>query len=282
MADLVLVTRSLMATPDDAKARAATAYNAAANYYDNPANSFWERFGRATVERLRLPLGSRVLDVCCGSGASALPAAEMVGPQGFVLGIDLAANLLELARAKAAKRGLMNTQFRVGDLLDMHLADTQFDAVICVFGIFFIPDMPAAVRALWQAVRPGGKLAVTTWGPRFFEPATTAFWNAVREVRPDLYKKFHPWDRISDPASLRALLGEGGIERAEVIAEAGTHLIPSADAWWSAVLGSGYRATVDQLDGAALKRVYEANVNYIQGSVISSVEANVIYAIAQK
>jgi len=271
-----------MATPDDAKAKAATTYNAAADYYDDPANSFWERFGRATVERLRLPLGSRVLDVCCGSGASALPAAEMVGPQGSVLGIDLAANLLELARTKAVKRGLMNTQFRIGDLLDMHLSDTQFDAVICVFGIFFIPDMQAAVRALWHAVRPGGKLAVTAWGPRFFEPAATAFWNGVREVKPDLYKGFNPWDRISDPASLRALLREGGIERAEVIAEAGTHSIPSADAWWSAVLGSGFRGTVDQLDDTALKHIYEANVSYIQGSGTSSVEANVIYAIAQK
>src|SRR6266513_738575 len=71
VADLVLVRRKLMATPDDAKARAATAYNAAADYYDDPANSFWERFGRATVERLRLPLGAGVLDVCRGSGASA-------------------------------------------------------------------------------------------------------------------------------------------------------------------------------------------------------------------
>ena len=101
-------------------------------------------------------------------------------------------------------------------------------------------------------------------------------------MRPDLYKGFNPWDRISDPASLRALLHEGGIERAEVVAEAGTHSIPSAGAWWSAVLGSGYRGTVDQLDGAALKRVYEANVSFIQSSGISSVEANVVYAIAQK
>jgi len=271
-----------MATPDDAKAKAATAYNAAADYYDNPANSFWERFGRATVERLRLPLGARVLDVCCGSGASALPAAEAVGPKGSVLGVDLAGNLLELARTKAAKRGLTNTEFQVGDLLNMHLSDPQFDAVICVFGIFFIPDMPAAVRALWHAVRPGGKLAVTTWGPGFLEPATTAFWNAVREVRPDLYKGFNPWDRISDPESVRTLLREGGIERAEVVAEANTHPIPSADAWWSAVLGSGFRGTVEQLDDAALQHVYDANKSYIQSSGISCVETNVIYAIAQK
>ena len=271
-----------MATSDDAKTRAATAYNAAADSYDDPANSFWERFGRTTVERLQLSSGARVLDVCCGSGASALPAAEMVGPQGFVLGIDLAANLLELARRKAAQRGLMNTQFRVGDLLEMRLGDTQFDAVICVFGIFFVPDMPAAVRALCSAVRPGGKLAVTTWGPRFFEPASSAFWNAVREVRPDLYKGYNPWDRISYPESLRALLSEGGIGQAEVVAEAGSHPIPSPEAWWSAVLGSGFRGTVDQLNEPDRRRVHEANLNYIQAAGISSVEANVVYAIAQK
>jgi SAM-dependent methyltransferase len=143
-----------MGTPDDAKAKAAATYNAAADFYDDPANSFWDRFGRKTIERLRLPLGARVLDACCGAGASALPAAETVGPQGFVLGIDLAENLLTLARAKASARGLKNIEFRVADVLDLGLLESQFDAVVCVFGIFFIPDMPAAVRALWRVVRP--------------------------------------------------------------------------------------------------------------------------------
>ena len=271
-----------MATPDDAKARAAATYNAAADLYDDPANFFWQRFGRATVERLRLPPGSRVLDVCCGSGASALHAAEVVGPTGFVLGVDLAEKLLDLARLKAAARGLQNTEFRVGDLLDLRLPEAEFDAVVCVFGIFFVPDMPAAIRALWRVVRPGGKLAITTWGPRFFEPATTAFWNAVREVRPDLYKGFNPWDRICDPASVRALLREGAVERAEVIAEAGTHPIPSPEAWWSAVLGSGYRGTLEQMDAGARQRVHAANLSYIRSSGIRSVEANVVYAIATK
>lgn len=77
-----------MATGDDATVMAAAAYNAAADFYDDYANSFWDRFGRRTIERLRLPFGARILDVCCGSGASAIPAAEKVGPQGFVLGID--------------------------------------------------------------------------------------------------------------------------------------------------------------------------------------------------
>jgi ubiquinone/menaquinone biosynthesis C-methylase UbiE len=271
-----------MATPNDAKARAAATYNAAADRYDDQANLFWERFGRATVERLRPAVGSRVLDVCCGSGASALPAAEMVGPVGYVLGVDLAEKLLELARKKAIQRDLRNTEFRVGDMLDLHLGESKFHAVVCVFGIFFVPDMPAAIRALWHVIRPGGKLAITTWGPRFFEPATTAFWNAVREARPDLYKGFNPWDRICDPASVRALLREGGVEHAEVIAEAGTHPIPSPEAWWSAVLGSGYRGTLEQMDADARERVRAANLSYIRSSGIRSVEANVVYAIATK
>jgi len=79
-----------MVTPADAATRAATTYNATADVYDHPVNSFWDRFGRRTVDRLELRPGARVLDVCCGSGASAIPAAEAAGPAGSVLGVDLA------------------------------------------------------------------------------------------------------------------------------------------------------------------------------------------------
>lgn len=271
-----------MGTLDDAKAKAAATYNAAADFYDDPANSFWDRFGRRTVERLRLPPGGRVLDACCGAGASALPAAEGVGPQGSVLGIDLARNMLAIARAKASARGLTNVEFRAADLLDPAIPASHFDAVICVFGIFFVPDMPAAVRALWHAVRPGGTLAITTWGPNLFEPGSTAFWNAVRDVRPDLHMSFNPWDRISDPASVRAVMRDAGVGDVEVVAESGAHPIPSADAWWAALLGSGYRGTLDQLDDSARERVRVANMDFIRESGIRSVEANVVYATATK
>lgn len=271
-----------MGTRNEAQAKAAATYNAAADSYDDPANAFWERFGRRTIERLALPPGTCVLDVCCGSGASALPAAEQVGPRGLVLGLDLARNLLALARAKAERRRLSQLELCVADMLRLPCQDARFDAVVCVFGIFFVPDMAAAVRELWRVVRPGGRLALTTWGPRFFEPATTAFWDAVREVRPDLYKGYNPWDRISDPASLRALLRAAGIEQAEAVAEAGTHPIPSAAAWWAAVLGSGYRGTLEQLDASAREHVREANASFIRRSGVRAVETNVVYAVARK
>src|ERR1700741_631365 len=172
-----------MSELEDAKKRAATTYNAASDFYDHPANTFWGRYGRRSVERLKLAPGERVLDVCCGSGASAIPAAEIVGPAGSVVGIDLAQNLLELARAKANQRGLTNIRFQSEDLMHLPFEEGSFDTVVCVFGIFFVPDMEAALRELKRVVRNGGRVAITTWGPRFFEPASTEFWNSIRDVR---------------------------------------------------------------------------------------------------
>jgi SAM-dependent methyltransferase len=271
-----------MPTLDEAKARAAGTYNAASDTYDDPANVFWARFGRRTVERLAPRPGDRVLDVCCGSGASAIPAAEAVGPAGAVVGVDLAERLLALARAKAATLGLKHVRFEKGDMLDLDFAGRDFDAVVCVFGVFFVPDMAAAVRSLWRAVRPGGRLAITTWGPRFFEPGSTAFWNAVRDVRPDLHKGFNPWDRISDPQAVVALLRESGVAHADAVAEAGMHPIPTPGAWWAAVLGSGYRGTLEQMDAAARERVKAANDDAIRRGNIREVEANVVYTVATK
>ena len=271
-----------MLTLQEAKAKAAAAYNAAADAYDDAANTFWPRFGRATVERLGLPAGARVLDVCCGSGASAIPAAEAVGPGGYVLGVDLAEELLALARAKARARGLNNVDFRAGDMLDLRIRDASFDAVVCVFGIFFVPDMAAAVQALWRRVRPGGRLAVTTWGPRFLEPANTAFWESVRAVEPSLYKGFNPWDRISEPEAVRSLLAEAGVPECAAVAESGSQPLRSADDWWPMVLGTGYRGTVEQLAPAARERVRQDCLRFIEANGVRSVEANVVYAQATR
>src|ERR1700757_1094802 len=105
--------------PENAQDRAAFAYNAAADFYDASPLSFWDYFGRRTIELASLQIGSRVLDVCCGTGASALPAAEAVGPNGQVIGLDLADQLLELARTKAVQRNLGNVEFELGDMLSM-------------------------------------------------------------------------------------------------------------------------------------------------------------------
>src|SRR5690242_21678682 len=86
---------------DPAKLKAEATYNAAADHFDDGPLAFWDRYGKRTVENLSLLPGSSVLDVGCGSGASAIPAAMQVGPSGRVIGIDLAERLLDIAQAKS-------------------------------------------------------------------------------------------------------------------------------------------------------------------------------------
>jgi ubiquinone/menaquinone biosynthesis C-methylase UbiE len=265
-----------------AAARAQAAYHAASDHYDDPALGFWDKFGRATVTRLGLRPGARVLDVCCGSGASALPAAEAVGPDGWVLGVDLAPGLIDLARAKARRRGLAQAEFRTGDFEDLAEDGASFDAVVCVFGIFFLPDMPEAVRRLWRFVRPGGQLAITTWGPRVFEPANSIFWDAIRAVRPELYKGFNPWDRISEPAAVAAMMGQGGVQATSVTAESNWHPLAAAEDWWSIVLGSGYRGVIEQLTPEERERVRTMVLAVVRNWDVRLIETNVVYALARK
>lgn len=268
--------------PDEAQRRAAFTYNAAANFYDRSPLRFWNYFGEQTIALLSLPPGSSVLDVCCGTGASALPAAKRAGSRGKVIGVDLAKELLELARGKAAQQHFGNIQFELGDMLSLRFPSGSFDAVVCVFGILFVPDMSMAVHELWRLVRPGGQLAVTTWGPNLFEPANTAFWRSIKNVRPELYKGFNPWDRISDPANLEKILSEGGVELPRITAENRFHLINSAEDWWTIILGSGYRGTIEQLDASERDRVKDANLAFIREAKISAIETNALYVLATK
>ena len=117
----------------------AATYTAAADTLD--ALPFWHHFGRRTVERLALGRGARVLDFCCGTGASAIPAADAVGPSGRVLGVDVTEALVHQARDKVLARGLSHASFTCATVESLSFPPASFDAIISVFGLFFVADM---------------------------------------------------------------------------------------------------------------------------------------------
>jgi ubiquinone/menaquinone biosynthesis C-methylase UbiE len=267
---------------DAARRKAEATYNAASDRFDAVPLGFWDRYGRRTVERLALRPGARVLDVCCGTGASALPAARAVGPEGRVIAADLADNLLALGRAKARAEGLAHIEFRRADMTALGFPAADFDAVVCVFGIFFVPDMEAQVRELMRMVKPGGRLAVTTWGPDIFAPAYDVWLAAVRRVRPDLVVAFNPWDRITTPEAVRRLFTDAGIAEVEIVAEEGRQTLSAPDDFWTIALGSGLRWTIDQLGPEAADGVRREVLGALAANRVDRVATNVIYAAAQK
>ena len=116
------------------------------------------------VKGLNLRPGMRVLDVACGTGNLALPAARLGAN---VTGVDIAPNLVEQARENAKSEGL-NVQFDEGDAESLPYADASFDAVITMFGAMFAPRPELVAAELKRVCRPGGFIAMANWTPAGF------------------------------------------------------------------------------------------------------------------
>ena len=110
---------------------------------------------RRLFEDAGITTGMKVLDVGSGAGDVALLAADLVGPTGSVVGVDVNPGILETAQARASAAGLANVTFRAGDFRALPLAD-DFDAVVGRFVLMYVADPAAALRSLAAHLRPGG------------------------------------------------------------------------------------------------------------------------------
>lgn len=114
--------------------------------------------------------GERVVELACGAGGLGLAAAPLVGPAGEVVLSDVAAEMTEIAAARAHARGLGNTTTRVLDLEAIAEPDDAFDVVLCRDGLQFAVEPARAVREIARITRPGGRIALAVWGPRTRNP----------------------------------------------------------------------------------------------------------------
>ena len=127
-----------------------------ARFYTDQADEF--------IQRLELKPGMTVLDVACGTGNLALPAARTGAT---VTGVDIAPNLVEQARENAKNAGL-DVQFDEGDAEALPYADASFDTVVTMFGAMFAPRPQLVAAELKRVCRPGGRIAMANWTPGGF------------------------------------------------------------------------------------------------------------------
>ncbi|HEY2691905.1 MAG TPA: methyltransferase domain-containing protein [Streptosporangiaceae bacterium] len=165
-------------------------------------------------------------------------------------------------------------------VLDLCCGAGGFDAVICVFGVFFVPEMAAFIAEMWRLTGPGGVLAITTWGPGLFEPANTVFWDGVRVIEPSLFKAFNPWDDITTPQALRDLYARAGVAGADALAVPARHELDSPDRFWDVALGTGYRATIDALSGDQRELLRDRVLGQLRAQQVTTLQTDVVFGTA--
>ncbi len=141
----------------------------------NPNKALWEKgdftrvaqtmrgSGEAFVKSLGIARGARVLDLGCGDGTTAIPAAQL-GAE--VLGVDIANNLVAAGNRRAEELSLKHIRFQEGDACNLHpLEDDSFDWVVTVFGAMFAPKPFEVASEMVRVTKPGGRIVMGNWIP---------------------------------------------------------------------------------------------------------------------
>ena len=141
----------------------------------NPNKALWEKgdftriaatmreSGEALVKTLGITKGLKVLDLGCGDGTTAVPEAKLGAD---VLGVDVARNLVEAGKRRAAEQGLTNLKFHEGDASNLEqVPDKSFDLVVSIFGAMFAPKPFEVTKEMVRVTRPGGRIVMGNWIP---------------------------------------------------------------------------------------------------------------------
>jgi ubiquinone/menaquinone biosynthesis C-methylase UbiE len=249
--------------PSQAKTQIVGVFNRSAGTYGQGVADFVRAAGADLVAAAGLLPGQRVLDVGCGRGATLFPASAAVGPDGLVVGEDLAPAMVAATAAEARRRGLTHVEVRLGDAEAPGGPDAWFDAVLAGLVIFFLPDAPAAARAYRRVLGPGGRLALSTFVAerdgdvslaQVLRAALVGHVAPAPEPAPAAAGP-SPEARLRTRESLAALLTGAGF--ADIAFEERRYAVRFADAgeFWDWLWSHGARAAlelvpVDRLDAA--------------------------------
>jgi ubiquinone/menaquinone biosynthesis C-methylase UbiE len=240
-------------------------FNTVAHGYDNPATRLFPFCADKLVEMAHIAPGEKVLDVATGTGAVAVSAAQMAR-HSRVIAIDLSNAMLSKAEMNITKMALTNVDLFEMDAQRLDFKSHYFDVVLCSFGLFFLPDMPAAVHEWHRVLNPGGRLLFTSFSRTAFTPMADLF-----HQRLDSYDVEYPdpespmgWYRLADVDTCEDLLRGAGLKNFSVQTRQMGYHLNCADDWWELCWNTGFRGLLQQLSEDELDEFRQRHMSEVE------------------
>jgi ubiquinone/menaquinone biosynthesis C-methylase UbiE len=240
------------------KAAIAAAFDNSSDTYEQVGVDYFAPLGAELARRAAPPPGAAALDLGCGRGHVLFPVAAAVGPTGRVVGTDLSPRMVRACAAQAAAAGLTQVTVQVGDAAAPDFPAASFDVVTAGMVMFFVPAPRTAMRAVARVLRPGGRFAMSSFGPsdpKFAEAMAILY----------RHREGPPWEEATDkpfdhPETIAAMLHEAGFVDVEVEETAQEIQFRDVDHYWAWVGSHGGRILIDAVGPqrlpAAKKEVY--------------------------
>ena len=205
------------------------------------------------IEQAALQPGERVLDVACGTGVVARQAAQHVGPTGKVIGLELHADRLAVARSLSQLPGV-SIEWQEGNALALPFSAETFDVVLCQQGLQFFSDRPAALREMHRVLLPGGRVVLSVWGPLERSPGHAALVRALEchldRAAASVIRSFFA---LGEASEVRSLLAGGPFHEVHLHSSTRTVRFASLEHFvWLEMLPSHLENPVAEIDDGAL------------------------------
>lgn len=257
-------------------------FDTVANGYDNTALRFFAKSAGNMAVLLGLGREGRVLDVACGTGHAALAIADRL-PQGRVTAVDFSPGMLDQARRKAESSNVLNIDFIERDMQDLGFPGDFFDAAVCAFGIFFVADMEAQLAHIASAVKPGGRIMISSFQENYFQPLrgllTKRFESYGVQMPPQL------WRRVAAEEGCRQLFAKVGLQNIRVEQKNVGYYLATGEQWWEIVWNAGFRRMIDQLkpdDQERFKREHLEEIGAFRTDKGIWLDVEVLYTMGMK
>jgi ubiquinone/menaquinone biosynthesis C-methylase UbiE len=258
--------------------------NAAENYERYFVPAIGIPFATALLDAARLQPGERVLDVACGTGVVTRLAAEQVGPNGAVAGLDI--NPAMLAVARSVRSSVAAIEWHEASAESLPFADGSFDVVVSSLGLQFVPDKSAALREIWRVLVPDGHLAIGTVGPT--PPLFAILEQALaRHVRPEVAAFVGAVFSLHEPQELEKLTSGARFRDVDVRSKPLTLTFPGpAEFLWQYVHSTPLAAAVAAIEDVgrtALEGdVVAASRSFVKDDGTVADDVNVVLTTARK
>jgi len=220
-------------------------------YYKNYTRETWDacaerylplarqlaQFHESLLERLEPCPGDRILDVCTGLGEPAMSIASIVAPSGHVVGIDLSANMMEIARKSAARRGLRNVEFVTMDAEKLEFPADSFNLAVSCFGFQIITQPEAAAKEIFRVLKSGGRAGFTVWSKGDRAPGIDVLIGSMTEhATPDEDGYLPTPYELGGPEELANMLKEIGFVNPSEVRTVGNFVADGVEDYLSMIL----------------------------------------------
>jgi ubiquinone/menaquinone biosynthesis C-methylase UbiE len=251
--------------------------------YDNMLT--FKRPVERLVDNAKLAEGQRVLDVACGTGWATMAAAKVVGNEGKVFGIDIADKMLDLAKEKTHSAGLSNVEYVVGNAEALEFDDSYFDAVLCSLSIFFLRDIPGALKEWHRVLRIGGTLAFSDFGPEFMQPFYKLFFDGLSRYDGQSPPSQGVTTKTDTPENCRILLENAGFKDISITTEQLGFYILNLSDYWKEVSSGAARLRLDRLNPSDLEKFRMEHLSEVESLHTEQgiwIDVPVLFSMAKK